>query len=227
MSVVPANLPVRWISLLLIAVVTAHAQPASTEPSALAVEESTPAVAAPAAEDVPTPETAPPPVVAEESESRDLGRQAERVVEQAQQRIGEMTENLDRSSQAQEVSAGLLKPIYQLAEYMESGWFHWVAFALMLTGVVSFALQLILGKLVVLTKRSFSVTEILSDLQGLAISLVGLVLTTQAATQNSEFTQSAVSVLSAAVTGLVLGIVFYAWGQAQEVAAARGRRADS
>ena len=102
--------------------------------------------------------------------------------------------------------------------------FHWVAFALMATGVVSYALQLVLGKLVVLTKMGFSPAEILSDAHGLVVSLVGLVLTTQAAAENSTFTQSPFAVLSASAVGLVVGFIFYRWGQSQEVQAAIARR---
>ena len=65
---------------------------------------------------------------------------------------------------------------------------------------------------------------ILSDALGLAVSLIGLVLTTQAATENSNFTKSAFAVLSSAGVGVVAGIVFYWWGQRQELQAAEGRR---
>jgi hypothetical protein len=105
--------------------------------------------------------------------------------------------------------------------------FHWAAFAIMATGVVSYALQLVIGKLVVLSRLGFSPAEILSDALGLAISLVGLVLTTQAAAENSTFTQSPAAVLSATATGLVCGFIFYRWGQSQEVQATIARRAAS
>jgi hypothetical protein len=49
------------------------------------------------------------------------------------------------------------------------------------------------------------------------------VLTTQAAAENSTFTQSAAAVLSASVAGLVLGFILYRWGQAQELQAVTGR----
>ena len=94
----------------------------------------------------------------------------------------------------------------------------------MVTGVVSFALQLVMGKLVVLSKFSLSPTEILSDALGLVVSLIGLVLTTQAATENSSFTSSAFAVFSATAVGALLGIVFYLWGQRQELLAVEGRR---
>jgi hypothetical protein len=59
---------------------------------------------------------------------------------------------------------------------------------------------------------------------GLVISLVGLVLTTQAAAENSDFTASAAAVLTSALVGVVAGVVFYLWGQSHELAAVRGRR---
>jgi len=145
--------------------------------------------------------------------------------EGATQQVKEIAEKVDKNEQAQEVSAGILKQIYLLAERMESPMFHCAAFALMVTGVVSFALQLVLGKLLVLSKMSISLTEILSDTMGLAISLVGLVLTTQAAAQNSTFTTSPAAVLSATGAGVLLGFFFFKWGTSQELAAADGRKA--
>jgi hypothetical protein len=136
----------------------------------------------------------------------------------------EIAKQVDQSPQAQKVSAGILEKIYLLAEKLESPMFYWGAFALMATGVASFALQLGLGKLFVLARMSISLTEILSDTLGLAISLVGLVLTTQAAAQNSSFTDSPASVLSASAVGVVLGFLFFRWGTAQELAAADGRK---
>ncbi len=145
--------------------------------------------------------------------------------EGAKQQVKEIAEKVDKNEQAQEVSAGILKQIYLLAERMESPMFHWAAFALMVTGVVSFALQLVLGKLLVLTRMSISLTEIMADTMGLAISLVGLVLTTQAAAQNSTFTTSPAAVLSATGAGALLGFFFFKWGTSQELAAADGRKA--
>ena len=144
--------------------------------------------------------------------------------EAAKQQVQEIAEKVNQNEKAQEVSAGILKQIYLLAERMESSKFHWVAFALMVTGVVSFALQLVLGKLCVLAKMSISLTEILSDAMGLAISLVGLVLTTQAAAQNSTFTTSPAAVLSSTAAGAVLGFLFFRWGTSQELSAADGRK---
>ena len=94
----------------------------------------------------------------------------------------------------------------------------------MVAGVVSFALQLTLGKLMVLARLGFSPAEILSDGLGLAVSLVGLVLTTQAAAENSSFTSSATAVISAAAVGATMGFVFYVWGQRQELQAVEGRK---
>ncbi len=138
--------------------------------------------------------------------------------------VEEIGKQVDENKTAQEASAGILKSIYVVAEYLSFSAFHWLAFAIMVTGVVSFALQLVLAKLLLLTKGSFSLTEMLSDALGLVISLLGLVLTTQAATENSRFTSSPAAVLSATAIGLLVGIVFYWWGQSQEVQAARGRR---
>lgn len=139
-------------------------------------------------------------------------------------KVKDIAEKVDQDERAQKVSAGILDQIYQLAERLSFPMFHWVAFALMVSGVVSFALQLTLGKLFVLAKLSISPSEILGDFQGLAISLVGLVLTTQAAAENSTFTQSPASVLSATALGIVVGFLFYRWGAAHELAAADGRK---
>ena len=90
----------------------------------------------------------------------------------------------------------------------------------MVAGVVSFAFQLVIGKFFLLFKLSLNIKEILSDLLGVVISLVGLVLTTQAATQNSDFPQNAAAVLSASAVGAVVGLVFFWWGQSLEHKAA-------
>ena len=148
----------------------------------------------------------------------------EHSTEAAKKQAGQIAEKVDQNPRAQEVSAGILKQIYVLAEKMESPMFYWVAFALMVSGVVSYALQLVLGKLFVLAKMSFSLTEILSDAMGLVISLVGLVLTTQAAAQNSTFTHSPASVLTSTGLGALVGFVFFRWGTTLELAAADGRR---
>jgi hypothetical protein len=59
---------------------------------------------------------------------------------------------------------------------------------------------------------------------GLAVSLIGLVLTTQAATENSNFTASAFAVISSTCVGVIAGLVFYIWGQRQELQAVAGRK---
>jgi hypothetical protein len=143
---------------------------------------------------------------------------------QAADKVDAFADEVNQSPQAQEVRAGILKPIYALAERLSFPAFHAVAFTVMVAGVVSFALQLVLGKLVVLTRMGFSPSEVLSDALGLAVSLVGLVLTTQAATENSTFTASAAAVLSATAVGVFAGFIFYIWGQRQELQAVEGRR---
>ena len=156
------------------------------------------------------------PVEAEEQSKLTVGA--------AQDELDEISERVNQSEQAQRVSAGILKPIYALAETFSFSAFHWVAFAIMVAGAVSFALQLTLGKLVVLSKFGFSPAEILSDALGLAVSLIGLVLTTQAATENSSFTASAFAVISSTSVGAIVGFVYYVWGQRQELQAVEGRK---
>ncbi|MCH7990587.1 MAG: hypothetical protein IID46_15710 [Planctomycetes bacterium] len=164
-------------------------------------------------------------VEAQDSSSENsVTEQAETIAAGTRDKVEEIAKDVDESERAHEVSAGILRPIYALAEYFSFPAFHWIAFALMVAGVVSFALQLVLAKLVVLRKGSISIKAILSDALGLAISLVGLVLTTQAATENSNFAESAAAVLSATAVGGLAGFVFYRWGQSQEVQAADGRR---
>jgi hypothetical protein len=153
----------------------------------------------------------------------DLGQRAQQTLESARQTADAVAETVDQSPQAREAKAGILKPIYRLAETFSFPAFHWIAFAVMVAGVISFGLQLTFGKLVVLSKLGFSLAEILSDALGLAVSLVGLVLTTQAAAENSNFTESAAAVLSATAVGALAGFVFYMWGQRQELQAVAGR----
>lgn len=154
----------------------------------------------------------------------DLEEKAQQTLESARETAGAVAEAVDKDEQAQEVSAGILRPIYRLAEEFSFPTFHWIAFAVMVAGVASFALQLTLGKLVALAKLGFSPAEILSDALGLVVSLVGLVLTTQAAAENSSFTRSATAVLSATAVGAIAGFVFYLWGQRQELQAIEGRK---
>ena len=137
--------------------------------------------------------------------------------------VSKIAKQVDQDPRAKTVSAGILQPIYQVAESLAFAQFHWVAFALMAAGVVSFALQLVLGKLVVLMRLGFSFKEIASDAVGLAISVFGLVLTTQVAAENSTFTQSPFAVISATLVGVIVGFILYLWGQSQELQAAAGR----
>ena len=153
-----------------------------------------------------------------------LEEQAQSTLESARERADAVVEAVDTNTPAQEASAGILKPIYRLAEAFSFPAFHWIAFSVMVTGVVSFVLQLTLGKLVVLARRGFSPAEILSDALGLVVSLVGLVFTTQAAAENSSFTRSAAAVLSATAVGAIAGFVFYLWGQRQELQAVESRK---
>ena len=170
------------------------------------------------------------PLYSQESEPS-LEDKAQRTVDSARDTIDSARETVeaaagavDENEQAQQASAGILQPIYSLAEAFSFPAFHWLAFAIMVGGVVSFALQLTLGKLIVLAKFGFSIPEILSDVLGLSVSVVGLVLTTQAAAENSSFTSSALAVLSATVLGVVVGFIFYLWGQRQELQAVEGRK---
>lgn len=164
-------------------------------------------------------------VSAQEADQVEAAREkAEQVLTETRDTAESIAADVDRSQTAQEVSAGILKPIYALAELLSFAAFHWLAFALMSAGVIGFALQLMLAKLVVLSKMSFSLREILSDALGLAISLAGLVLTTQAAAENSTFTHSPALVLSAAAAGVLIGFIHYRWGQTAELQAAAGRK---
>ncbi len=159
-----------------------------------------------------------------EKSAPDVTGKAKELAAETEAKVGEIAKSIDQNETAKNAAEGLLGPIYKLAEKLSFSSFHWLAFGLMAAGVVSFALQLVLGKLVVLFKGSINVREILSDAIGLIISLVGLVLTTQAAAENSTFTQSPAAVLSAAGLGAVLGFMLYRWGQAQEVNAVAGQR---
>ena len=159
-----------------------------------------------------------------ETTAPDVAGKAKELAAQTEATVNDVAGSIDRNESAKQAAEGLLGPIYTLAEKLSFSSFHWLAFGLMCAGVVSFALQLALGKLVVLFKGSINIREILSDAVGLIISLVGLVLTTQAATENSTFTHNPAAVLSSAVLGAIGGIFLYRWGQAQEVNAVTGQR---
>ncbi|MDB5347001.1 MAG: hypothetical protein JWP89_5378 [Schlesneria sp.] len=161
--------------------------------------------------------------VAEHSTTEQVKESTEKLKDDAKAEVNKIADVLDHDPRAQKAAAGILQPIYSVAESLSFPAFHWIAFALMSAGVVNFALQLVLGKLIVLTRMGFSPKEIISDAISLVISIVGLVLTTQAAAENSTFTQSAAAVLSASALGLILGFILYRWGQAQELQAVAGR----
>lgn len=145
--------------------------------------------------------------------------------ESAEQKLDNAIEGIagkvNENETAQQARTSILGWIYDAAEYLSFSWFHWVAFALMVAGLVSFALQLVVGKLIMLFQFHFNLTEILSDGLGFVISAIGLILTTQAATDKSNFTESPALVLSAAGVGLLFGLVFYIRGQTQEYREAR------
>jgi hypothetical protein len=164
---------------------------------------------------------------AAESPEKTISNRASELVETTQVKVEELAEKVDQNVTAKEAAEGLLGKIYLLAEKLSFPAFHWVAFALMSAGTVSFLLQLVLGKLMVLFRGSINLKEILSDAFGLIISVVGLVLTTQAAAENSTFTHSPASVLSSAAAGVVLGFMLYRWGQSIEVNAVAGQRAQA
>jgi hypothetical protein len=159
----------------------------------------------------------------EQSTTEQVKKSTDKLKADTTAEVNKIADVVDHDPRAQKAAAGILQPIYSLAESLSFPAFHWVALALMSTGVVSFTLQLVLGKLVVLTRMGFSLKEIISDAVCLKISLVGLVLTTQAAAENSTFTQSAAAVLSASAVGLIFGFILYRWGQSQELQAVAGR----
>ncbi len=102
--------------------------------------------------------------VAQDSSNEDgVQERARQIADGAQDKVEAIAGEIDESETAQEASTSILNPIYQLAEKFSFPAFHWIAFALMVTGVVSFALQLVLAKLIVLSKLGLSLTEILSD----------------------------------------------------------------
>ncbi len=175
----------------------------------------------------------PAPVSAEKSEQDDVApvKTLEEMTNEAASKMTgkaeEISKKVDQSEDAKKYSAGILEPIYSMAEYMSFSSFYWIAFAVMVSGVISFALQLVIGKLAVLLRGGISFSQILTDIQGLVISLVGLFYTTQAATENSNFTTSPAAVLSAAALGLVAGFFFYLRGQATELEALEGRREEA
>lgn len=188
---------------------------------------SEPSAAAESASQTPAPEAATesePPAASDADALQQAKDSATELVDDAKVKAEELAETVDQNATAQDVSTSLLHPIYVAAEAIAFPTFHWIAFALMAAGVVSYAFQLVLGKLVVLTKGSFSFREILSDTIGLLISAIGLILTTQAATENSGFPGSPSAVLSSAAAGVVLGLILYRWNQAEEIDAAHGRR---
>ena len=92
---------------------------------------------------------------------------------------------------------------------------------MMTAGLVSFLLQLVLGKLIMLTQSHFSIVEIMSDAMGFLISLIGLTLLTQSATNEGLVIDRPSFVVTAAGLGAFVGLIFYFRGQTQELREAR------
>ncbi len=160
-------------------------------------------------------------------DQRSVEETAKEAAKDVASKVSDVAEAVNRDERAKQATESVLSPIYRVAQWCSFPAFHWVAFALMVAGVVSFAGQLVLGKLVALMYMHFSLMEIFADALGLLISVVGLVLTTQAATENSTFTESPMAVLSATIVGALVGFVCYVWGQSQELKAARAAKAAS
>lgn len=175
---------------------------------------------APAATDTPAAEK---PAEETPAKSESWEETAKQKAAEGEKKIKEIADKVDQDPRAKQITAGILQPIYLVAENLNFAAFHWLAFALMAAGVFSYGLQLLLGKLVVLMRSGFSLREILSDAAGFAISTLGLVLTTQASAENSTFTQSPAAVISATIAGAVFGFVLYCWGQSTELEAVEGR----
>jgi hypothetical protein len=189
-----------------------------------AQDETTPTPAAkPVADNSVTPPGTETPAARDSNAPESVNKTVESMTTKTDDELETIARTVDQDPRAKTTAAGILQPIYSLAQTLSFPAFHWLAFALMSAGVVSYALQLVLGKLVVLTRLGFSIKEIVSDAAGLAISVIGLVLTTQAAVENSNFTQSPAAVISATAIGVIFGVVLYWWGQAQELQAAAGR----
>ena len=60
-----------------------------------------------------------------------LQDKAQDTLESAQETAGAVAKSVNASPEAQEASAGILRPIYRLAEAFSFPAFHWIAFAVM------------------------------------------------------------------------------------------------
>jgi hypothetical protein len=137
-------------------------------------------------------------------------------------KINDATSKLDTNEDAQLATDNILAGIKTFGDKVVAiPGFYWIAFAMMTAGLVSYLLQLVLGKLIMLARFHFSVTEILSDGLGLLISAIGLMLLTQAATAEGLVIDRPSFVLTAAGVGAFFGLIFYFRGQTQELREAR------
>ena len=159
-----------------------------------------------------------------QEEAKAAKDEARPAVGDAVKKIDEVVEQVDQSEQAQNVKSNILAPIYSLAERFSFPAFHWLAFAVMVTGVVSFALQLVMGKLVVLSRFSLSPTEILSDVLGLAGKSHRFGAHDPGRDGKLQLHLERVFRALGHRGGRDTGIVFYVWGQRQELQAVEGRR---
>ncbi len=160
----------------------------------------------------------------EQTDSEEPFPMADGIVEDASRRVRDVARTLDRNETVQEASRGLLDPIYDFSLSTTSPEFYWAGFALTSAGIISYSLQLVLSKLLLLFRGSINLREIVSDAVGLAISAIGLILVTQAAIDHESFADSPSSVLSAASVGIVAGLILYRWNHREESDALHGRR---
>ena len=160
--------------------------------------------------------------IGEVSHSEHNHADAEQAPRSVGERIGDAKERLDTDPQAQQATDHILSSIRDIGNKVVAvPGFYWIAFAMMTAGLVSFLLQLVLGKLIMLTQSHFSIVEIMSDAMGFLISLIGLTLLTQSATNEGLVIDRPSFVVTAAGLGAFVGLIFYFRGQTQELREAR------
>ncbi len=95
-----------------------------------------------------------PPAAASQDTAETIRQEGDKVLNETKASVEKIAEKVDQDPRAKEASAGLLTFIYRVAEKLSFPAFHWAAFALMVAGVVSYAFQLVLGKLALLLREA-------------------------------------------------------------------------
>lgn len=177
----------------------------------------------PASEPTPAPASEPPEVSAGSEKPHEAA--APEPLQESEGQLRKLARSADTLPAVQNTYTSIILLIDFLGEFASFPAFPGTVFVLMVAGIVNYAFQLTLTKLVVLMKGGFNLREIAADMTGLLTSLGGLILTAQSPLFADNFLRSPSMVVAMTGSGVALGLLLYRWAQKQEVHATQGERA--